>query len=80
MEINTAAPGNVVGLLNFKLHRTSVPGFNQCVILAQVCIIADSFSNSLSMKDFEFLGTLNILYNFSHFHIVILCFLFIGKR
>jgi len=30
------------------------------------------------MKDFEFPGTLNILYNFTHFHIVI-HFIFIGK-
>ena len=77
MEINTAAPGNVIGLLNFKLRRTSVPGFNQCVTLAQGCITADSIS--VSVKDFEFLGTLSVLYNFSHFHIVIRV-LVIGKR
>lgn len=32
------------------------------------------------MEGFEFPGTLSILHNFTHHHIVILCFFFIGKR
>jgi len=79
MEINTAAPGNVVGLLNFKLHRTSVPGFNQCYTCSGLHHSWILFQ-FLSLKDFEFPGTVSILYNFSRFHIVILCFIFIGKR